>query len=195
MHSDTPWNSRKGRLARKLGIYTSEVGDEKKGAVVKLLIVFAIAIVGGLVGTRVGLPQGALLGSLLAVSIVNSTSVFQSAKLPAPLLFLMYILIGIELGAGVDRSTLSALGKAWLPTVLLMILLLIATVGFALVVTRVFSLNLATALFGASPGAVSGITAMGAAVGANIPVVVAMHTVRVTVLLLAIPWIYNLLAD
>lgn len=158
-----------------------------------LAIAFLIAVAGGLIGVRVGLPQGALLGSLIAVSVVNSTGALPIQKLPAPLLFAMYVLIGIELGAGVDRSTLGALAKAWIPTILFIAALLLVTVAFALLINRFFDLNLATSLFGTSPGAISGITAMGAAFGANIPVVAAMHTVRVTVLVFAIPWIYGLI--
>ena len=158
-----------------------------------LLIALGIAGVGGLAGWKLGIPQGVLLGSLIAISIANVSGWFQTQKLPGPALFVMYILIGIELGAGVDRSTMKALAHAWLPAVLFIIVLIGVTVLSSLVIARFTSLDLPTALFGTSPGAISGITAMAGATGANVAVVVAIHTLRVTALVFAIPWIYKLL--
>lgn len=158
-----------------------------------LAIAVAVAAVGGFIGLRVGIPQGTLLGALLAVAIVNSTGVLEVPKLPEPLLFAMYVLIGVELGAEVNRQTVGALAKAWLPAVLFVAALLAMTVAASLVITRFSDLDLATALFGTSPGAISGITAMGGSVGANVPVVVAIHALRVTVIVLVIPLVYRIL--
>lgn len=158
-----------------------------------LVIAIAIAAVGGLIGTKIGLPQGALLGSLMLISVLNAGGVLKVGRLPGPLLFFMYVLIGVELGSRVDRSTLGELGKAWIPAILFVAVLLMVTVGFSLFISKFFGMDLATALFGTSPGAISGITTMGSSFGANIPVVVAIHTLRVTVVVFAIPWIYKLL--
>lgn len=158
-----------------------------------LLIAIAVGGIGGFIGLKIGLPQGALLGSLLLLAVMNASGVLKVGTLPTPLLFVMYVLIGVELASRVDRSTLGALGKAWLPAILFVAALLVVTVVFSLLISRFFSLDLATSLFGTSPGAISGITTMGSSFGANIPVVVAIHTLRVTVLVFAIPWIYKLL--
>lgn len=158
------------------------------------LIALLVAAAGGLIGIKVGLPQGALLGALIAVAVVNTTGVVHIQKLPSPAIFMMYALIGIELGAGVDKATFSALSKAWLPSVLFVALLLLMTVGASLFMVRFFGLDLATALFGTSPGAISGITALAADTGANVAVVVAIHTLRVTALVVAMPIIYKVLA-
>ncbi len=158
-----------------------------------LLIGFAVAAVGGLIGIKVGLPQGALLGALIAIIIVNTTGILATPRLPAPLLFAMYVLIGLELGAGVDRSTFGALSKAWLPAVLFVTLLLAVTVVSSLIMAKFFGLDLATALFGTSPGALSGITAMARQEGANAVVVAAFHTLRVVAIVVATPIIYRIL--
>lgn len=159
-----------------------------------LLIALAIATLGGLAGWKLGLPQGVLLGSLIAIALANVSGWFQTQKLPAPVLFVMYVLIGIELGAGVDRETVRSLANAWIPAVAFIVVLMGVTVISSLVIARFTDLDLPTALFGTSPGAISGITAMAGATGANVAVVVAMHTLRVTALVFAIPWIYKLLS-
>lgn len=158
-----------------------------------LLIALVIASVGGLAGWKLGLPQGVLLGALVTVSVANAAGWFHTQKLPSPALFVMYVLIGIELGAGVDRDTVKALAHAWLPAVLFIVVLIGVTVLSSLIMARFTDLDLATAMFGTSPGAISGITAMAGATGANVAVVVAIHTLRVTALVFAIPWIYKLL--
>lgn len=158
------------------------------------LIALLIASAGGLIGIKIGLPQGALLGALIAVALVNTTGVFQIQRLPSPAIFIMYALIGIELGAGVDRSTFAALSRAWVPAVLFVVLLLLMTVGASILMVRFFGIDLATALFGTSPGAISGITALAADTKANVAVVVAIHTLRVTALVIAMPIIYRVLS-
>lgn len=158
-----------------------------------LILAFALAVAGALLGVKIGLPQGMLLGSLAAVAVVNVTGLLEVPKLPAPLLFAMYVLIGVELGSEVNRSTIGVLSKAWLPAVLFVAGLIAMTVAAALLISRFSDIDLTTALFGTSPGALSGITAMGGEVGANVPVVASIHALRVTVIVLVIPWIHRML--
>lgn len=159
-----------------------------------LVLAIAIAALGGLTGERLGLPQGALLGSLLSVALVNATGLVEVPRLPSPLVFTMFVLIGLELGSQVTQKSVAALGDAWLPAVLFVGGLILLTVGASLVITRFFALDLATSMFGTAPGAISGIAAMGAAVGANVPVIVAIHTLRVTAIVFAMPWLHRLIA-
>jgi membrane AbrB-like protein len=158
-----------------------------------LLLALIVAAVGGLIGVKIGLPQGALLGSLIAVSIVNATGVMDVKRLPEPAMFAVYALIAVELGSRVDRSTIATLGKAWLPIVLFVIALIVFTVLVSIAMARLFDVSLATALYGTAPGALSGITAAGGEVGANVAVMTAMHTLRVTAIVVAIPLIHRLL--
>lgn len=102
-----------------------------------LLVGFAVAAVGGLIGLKIGLPQGALLGFI--------------------------------------------------------VVLLAVTVASSLLMSRFFGLDLATALFGTSPGALSGITAMARREGANAVIVAAIHTLRVVAIVVATPIIYRIL--
>jgi len=162
--------------------------------VLNLAVALVIAAVGGLIGVKIGLPQGALLGSLIAVSFVNATGLLPIKRLPDPVVFGLYILISVELGSQVDRSTISTLSKAWLPTVAFVVALIGFTVLISVVITRLFDIDLATALYGTAPGALSGITAAGGQVGANVAVMIAMHTLRVTVIVVAIPLIHRLIA-
>lgn len=158
-----------------------------------LVLAIVIAVIGGYLGERVGIPQGALLGSLLAVAAVNIAGVVDVPNLPRPLLFAMYILIGVELGSQVNRSTVAQLGQAWLPGVLFIAALIVATVAAAFLISRVFGLDFTTWIFSTAPGAFSGMAALGAGVGANVPVVVAVHALRVTVIVFAVPFIHRIL--
>lgn len=158
-----------------------------------LLIALLVAAIGGLIGVKIGLPQGALLGSLIAVSIVNATGAVNVKRLPEPVMFAIYILISVELGSRVDRSTIATLGRAWLPIVLFVLVLIVFTVLVSVAMARFFDMSLATALYGTAPGALSGITAAGGQVGANVAVMTAMHTLRVTAIVIAIPLIHRLL--
>ncbi|HVE76630.1 MAG TPA: AbrB family transcriptional regulator [Actinomycetota bacterium] len=159
-----------------------------------LVFALLVATVGGLIGMKIGLPQGALLGGLLAAAALNVSKLSTVPKLPAPLLFAMYVLIAVELGAGVERATLGALAKVWLPAVVYVALLVVFSVGCGLAIHKIYGGELSTWVMGTAPGAVSGIAALAADVKANVAVVVALHTLRVTAIVFLIPPLYKVLA-
>jgi hypothetical protein len=144
-----------------------------------------IAVTGGLVLGLVGIPAGYLSGSLLAVSA--AALVGRPLYVPIPLFRVIMITIGVALGSVVTPETL--MGMATWP---ISIAILAASLVTLLTVTAsylrfVHGWDPLTALFAATPGALSQVMALSAEARVDVPAVVIAQTVRVVILTVGIP--------
>jgi membrane AbrB-like protein len=143
------------------------------------------AAVVGLIADRLGVPAGALLGALAGAFLVN-------VAWPGPRLARAFrtggkALSGTVIGLSFTPAILaSAIGLA--PVVVLGVGALILTgLGMSFVLHRRFGWDLPTALYSCTPGGLSELAATSEDVGANVQVVVAVHTVRVVAIVVLGP--------
>ena len=137
-------------------------------------------------------PAGALLGAMIAVAVVNIS--------PAPLLtlpgwakFAAFTALGWAIGQGITTEVLRAMvDKAGLIAITVGALLLFGAV-LALFAVRMNLLDPATAYLATSPGGLSQMTALSAAVGADATVVATLHMFRILATVLIAPFILRLL--
>ncbi len=144
-----------------------------------------IALAGGALFTLLGLPAGLISGSVLAVA---AAALFKRpVKVPAPLARIGYVLIGMLLGAVVTPQTLKGF-TAWPVSVALAM-----TAAFGMMVTTASYLRVVhgwdrlSALLGASPGAMSQVIALSTELGADLPPIAIVQTMRVLLLTTGIP--------
>lgn len=158
-----------------------------------LLPTVLAALVGAAVFERLGVPAGALLGAVVGVAALNLVgSLPTAAELPAAGRFLAYAGVGWLIGQGVTSETVRTLGRSLLPITLVVGALLAFGVGLGWLLVQLGVMDPATAYLAASPGALSQMAAVSASVGADAGLVVAVHTLRVVLLLVAAPFIGRL---
>lgn len=144
-----------------------------------------IALAGGAAFTLLGFPAGLISGSVLAVAAAALLG--RPVKVPAPLARAGYVLIGILLGAVVTPQTLKGF-TAWPVSVALAM-----TAAFGMMATTASYLRTVhgwdrlSALLGASPGAMSQVIALSTELGADLPAVAIVQTMRVLLLTTGIP--------
>jgi len=144
-----------------------------------------LAVVGGMTLGLAGIPAGYLSGSLLAVS---AAALFgRPLYVPAPFFRVIMITIGVVLGSVVTPETLR--GMATWP---ISIAILAASLVTLLTVTSTYlrfvhGWEPLTALFAATPGALSQVMALSAEAKVDVPAVVVAQTVRVVILTVGIP--------
>ena len=110
-----------------------------------------VAVVGGVVGFKLRLPVGAMLGSMAAVIAFN-VLVEPPIVMPTHLQFLLQLAAGPMIGARIVMGNIYALRKAIFPAVLMIVTLIILNIIFGLIIFRFSSMDLATALFATAPG-------------------------------------------
>lgn len=149
------------------------------------------ALVGAWIFERLEVPAGALIGAMVAVAAVN---LFGSSTVPLPdwARFLSFAALGWLLGQAFTRETLLSLKESIVPVAIIVVSLLTATVLITLVL-RTLGVDLATAFLASSPGGISQMGAIAADLGANAPVVVTAHLVRVITVVVFAPLVAKLL--
>jgi uncharacterized protein len=144
-----------------------------------------IALAGGAAFTLIGFPAGLISGSVLAVAAAALLG--RPVKVPVPLARACYVLIGILLGAVVTPQTLRGI-VAWPVSIALVLIaalgMLVATTTYLRVVHRWDPLS---ALMGASPGSMTQVIALSTELGADLPAVAIVQTMRVLLLTTGIP--------
>jgi uncharacterized protein len=144
-----------------------------------------IALLGGAAFTLVGFPAGLVSGSVLAVA--SAALLGRPVKVPVPLARACYVLIGILLGAVVTPQTVQGF-TAWPVSI---VLVMIAALGMMLLTATYLRLvhrwDPLSALMGASPGSMTQVIALSTELGADLPAVAIVQTMRVLLLTTGIP--------
>jgi len=143
------------------------------------------AAIGGLTFGLIGMPAGYLSGSILVVAVAALGG--RPMRVPAPMLRVLLVLIGISLGAVVTPETLR--GMATYP--LSIGVLLAATVAISAVGTvylrTVHGWDKVTAYLAAVPGGLSQVMALALELKADVRAVAIVQTIRVVIIAVGFP--------
>ncbi len=157
----------------------------------RYLLVIIVGIIGGILAQRLHVPGGAVVGSMLgagAMAMIVPGGVDLSPKVATGL----QIVLGISLGMTFDRSFLAIGGKILPLAIGSTIILVLVALCMALLASRMGLVDFGTALFGFSPGGMSGMAILAKTEGYNPPVVAFLHMVRIFTLFLAVPLMVRL---
>jgi membrane AbrB-like protein len=161
---------------------------------VNIVATAAVAVAGGALFERMNVPAGAMVGAMVATAAVNVAG-SQVALVPGWARFLAFVLLGWAIGEAVTRGTLAELGRSALPLLFIVAALLVVGGALAAIAVAAGWMDSTTAFLAASPGALSQMSALAAAMGANAPLVAAVHTVRVVAIILVAPVVARMVAS
>lgn len=154
----------------------------------KLLLLVVAGILGGWFFEKAGLPGGAIVGSMLGTGLL--AVVFeQGVVLPHSAGVLIQMLLGISLGLTFDRSFFAVALKILPLAIVSTLILLSVAVLMAFLAHKAGIVDFATALFGFSPGGMSGMSVLAQAEGYQTPVVAFLHVVRIFTLFVVVPYL------
>jgi membrane AbrB-like protein len=145
-------------------------------------VVLIFGGIGAIVGYRLPVPAGILVGTLVTVGVGGGAVALLGLPhltVPPGINGLLQILLGMLVGFRMTREELREGVRALLPASLLAVVIISASVGAALVAVSVTSLDPVTALFAAAPGGLTEMTAVGASFGADGAAVASVQLVRV----------------
>ena len=148
-----------------------------------------IGTAGGAVFAWLNLPLAWMLGAMVATTVGS----LGGAKLyvPGPMRSIMIAIIGVLLGASFTPEVVDKT-REWPLTIACLALYLGVVVAILFVYFhRVVGLDAPTAYFSAVPGGLSEMVITGAAMGADDRTIALVHTARVLLVVLAIPFWYR----
>lgn len=157
----------------------------------KYLLVIIAGTGGGLLAQHCNIPGGAVVGAMLFSGIM-ALLLPKGITLPANVGTGIQILLGISLGITFDRSFLSLGVKAFPLAILSTIVLLIVAVCMAFLASKLGLVDFGTALFGFSPGGMTGMSILAQTEGQNGSIVAFFHLVRIFTLFLIVPLVVRM---
>lgn len=145
------------------------------------------AALGGLLAHRLRIPGGLLTGALAATAVLSLAGFGMEP--PAWLRTLAIAVIGIRLGIGIETRALLSVRRVLSASTAVTLALLAVVLAFALTIAPRAGIDTATAVLMVVPGGVSFIAALSIALGAEAPLVVVTHLIRMVVVVTTVPLI------
>ena len=150
-----------------------------------LVATLLVAAAGGSLATALAVPASWLSGAMVAVTAASFGRL--DTRLPVPLVEFSFVLIGIALGAGLTPELIRNIG-AWPFSLAALLLAVIAvTAGARAWLVHVSGWDRETAFYSAVPGALSYVIAVAATTGADIRKVAVSQSIRIFLLVAALP--------
>ncbi len=144
-----------------------------------------IAAAGALFFVWIKFPAGLICGSMLAVAAAALAG--RPMAVPGPLARVVFVIVGISLGAVVTPQTVHGVVDWPLSIALISVSALCMTAATMSYLRFVHGWDMKSALYGGSPGGMAQVMALAAQSGADMRAVVIVQTVRVVFLAVGIP--------
>ncbi len=159
----------------------------------KIIVTIMIGAIGGLIGVKLKIPAGAMIGSMLFVAVYN----IYTAKgyIPPNFKILAQILVGGIIGLNFTMDTIKGLKELILPALLLSFGLIIAGLTLGIVIHKITGLDINTALFSSSPGGLTDMTLISDSFGADSPKVAILQLARLIMVLSVMPTAIKLISS
>lgn len=155
------------------------------------LLTLAIGALGAALATALGVPAPFLTGPALAVTLAGLAGL--AVGVPARLRDACFILIGVNMGAGVTPEAVATVAR-WPLSLAVLSLAMLATLAVgARLLRRRFGFDRMSALLAATPGHLSFVIGLSTELRADLPRVTMIQTLRVLSLTLIVPFLAPLL--
>ena len=158
-----------------------------------LLAYLGLGLLGGLLGAKLKIPAGALIGAMLTI-ICFKLFVKVHWEMPKHFTFVLQVFTGIVVGASFQPELMQAMKKIAIPVMISCVVLVGTGVILAIVFTRLGLVDIGTAYLGTSPGAMSVLTVLALKSQAQPMLVVCFHFIRVVFVILTAPLIFKFLS-
>jgi membrane AbrB-like protein len=170
------------------GAHPVAASDPAFPAPLALLATLALAFASAWVAGRLRIPAGALLAPMVVGTVLNASGIVHLVLTPW-LIAGAYTVIGWYVGLGFTRATLRYVVHA-LPELIAGTLLLIGVCAFSAWIWRgALHTDALTAYLATSPGSIDSVTIIALGSGANVPLVVAVGSLRMLLVILTGPLI------
>jgi membrane AbrB-like protein len=159
-----------------------------------LLSYLGLGLLGGLLGAKLKMPAGALIGAMLTI-ICFKLFMKVHWEIPRSFTFVLQVFLGIMVGASFQPELVQAMKKIAIPVMISCVVLVGTGVILAIVFTRSGLVDIGTAYLGTSPGAMSALIVLALESEAQPMLVVCFHFIRVVFVILTAPLIFKLVSS
>jgi len=163
----------------------------RRPALFPVALALLIGTVGGWLAFLLALPLAWMIGAMLATTAAAAGGL--KVALPAPLRAVMVAVLGVMLGSGFTPEILARLGEWSISLAALFGYILVSGTASLLYFRRVADYDRVTAYFSAMPGGLSEMILVGGEMGGDSRVISLIHASRVLLVVLILPFAFQLL--
>ena len=142
-----------------------------------MLATILIGVTGGVLFAALGIPAGALLGSVTAVGLYNVLS-GRAAKMPTWVRVVARIIMGTVIGSVLTREMLATMGINLVWALVFTVVMLAVGVVAGLALARLITIDRPTALMSMCPGGMSELAVLSDQLGVGSEMVLGIHLAR-----------------
>ncbi len=142
----------------------------------RVIFTLVLTAVGGFIGHKLGIPAGALLGSMMAVGTASLLG--AKPEIPESYNIIAQMVLGGFLGLTVTRDVLTDIKTHLFASLVVVVLLSVFGVITGYIVSRLTGIELYTSLFGSAPGGMHEIIALSQAYEVDHSAVAVIQTIR-----------------
>jgi membrane AbrB-like protein len=146
-----------------------------------------VAAAGALIGVRMRVPAGVLLGPMVLAGALTLTGATDALAVPPLLREIAFAVIGLQVGLGFTVETVRQIGRLLVPVLIALAALLAACFGLALLLTTVAPVSLLDAYLATTPGGLYAVVAIALGAGADSTFIVAVQGLRLLAMVLLAP--------
>jgi hypothetical protein len=157
-------------------------------------IYLVVGAIGGLIGAKLKVPAGVLMGAMLSV-MVFKLFIQSQWEMPEGFNFVTQTLVGVMVASTFHPGMLKTLRAVAFPVILSSLMLVCAGGLLALFISKLNLLDPVTAYIATSPGAMTAMIPMSIEGSANPVIVTCFHFFRLLFILFTAPWILKVLSS
>ena len=158
-----------------------------------LALALALGGLGGAAAAWAQLPLPWMIGAMMAVTAASVGGL--PVALPTPLRSVMVVVLGVMLGSSFSPAILDRLGDWAVSLSMLLVYTLAAGAAGTFYFRRIAGYDRVTAYFSGTPGGLTEMVLAGADMGGDARVISMTHAARILMVVLALPFAFQLLAD
>ena len=143
-----------------------------------ILVTPLAAFAGAALATLLRVPAGALIGAMIGVGLLKAGGM-ATLSIPGPVQFIVFCIVGWQLGETVTPDTMREFKEAAVPIVVCAGLFVVFGLALGWALWRFGGFDAHTAFLSTAPGGIAQIGVLSVESKANVPVVLAVHTLRV----------------
>lgn len=156
------------------------------------LLFLVFAYIGGIIGIKLKLPAGALLGSMLSIGILQMTGLMTFTDVSPVIRIISKIALGTMIGLMFTREILQLPFKQLLSFLIVGLSSVASAILLGLIFHLFGTLPFITGLIASSPGGIAEMLTLADAIHADTQAVVIMHLIRFVTIMVLVRWLLNL---
>lgn len=153
----------------------------------KIIYTLVVAGAGGIIGIKLKIPAGALVGAMISVAVYNIWC--GKGHIPTNFKLLAQIVVGGMLGLNFTMETIHGLKTILVPALIMLSGLMVLNLLLGLLLYKTTGLDLITALFSSAPGGLTEMVLTAEAYGADTSKVALLHLMRLISVITILPWV------